>query len=362
LAAVIVVACAMTPTSNVPPTTRSYYIAADDLPWDYVPGNIDQITGHPYTDTAYFKSARPRPVPTRYIKTLYREYTDSTFTRLKSRPPEWEHLGFLGPVIRGIVGDTIRVVFRNNGTHPYSVHPHGVLYGKDSEGAPYVDGTRGSLASDAGVAPGATHVYTWLVPERAGPGPMDGSSIVWMYHSHVDEIRDVNSGLLGPLIVTARGKGRSDGSPIDVDRELVAAYVQVHEEQSWHERENILPAAESAGAPNPNQLQNIYPWFVQFSINGYTHGALPLRSYTVRKGQRVRWYVFASTNDFDGHSPHWHGNTVLVNQMRTDVLNLPAMGMLVADMVPDDIGTWLFHCHVSLHLAAGMQARYAVIP
>jgi len=283
------------------------------VPWDYVPGNIDQITGRPYTDTAYFRSARPRPVPTKYIKTLYREYTDSSFTKLKPRPPEWEHLGFLGPVIRGIVGDTIRVVFRNNGTHPYSVHPHGVFYGKDSEGAPYVDGTRGSLASDAGVAPGETRVYVWLVPERAGPGPMDGSSIVWMYHSHVDEIRDVNSGLLGPLIVTARGKGRPDGSPIDVDRELVAAYAQVHEEQSWHERENLQPAAESTAIANPHQLQNIYPWFVQFSINGYTHGSLPLQAYTVRQGQRVRWYVFASTNDFDGHSPHWHGNTVLVN-------------------------------------------------
>jgi hephaestin len=38
------------------------------------------------------------------------------------------------------------------------------------------------------------------------------------------------------------------------------------------------------------------------------------------------------------------------------------MGMMVADTVPDDPGTWLYHCHISLHLAAGMQARYAVVP
>ena len=35
--------------------------------------------------------------------------------------------------------------------------------------------------------PASTYTYTWKVPERAGPGPMDGSSMMWMYHSHVDE-------------------------------------------------------------------------------------------------------------------------------------------------------------------------------
>ncbi len=34
------------------------------------------------------------------------------------------------------------------------------------------------------------HTYTWLVPDRAGPGPGDGSSLMWMYHSHTDEVAD----------------------------------------------------------------------------------------------------------------------------------------------------------------------------
>jgi FtsP/CotA-like multicopper oxidase with cupredoxin domain len=29
--------------------------------------------------------------------------------------------------------------------------------------------------------------------------------------------------------------------------------------------------------------------------------------------------------------------------------------------VPDNPGTWLFHCHVSLHNAAGMAVRYRVM-
>jgi hephaestin len=48
--------------------------------------------------------------------------------------------------------------------------------------------------------------------------------------------------------------------------------------------------------------------------------------------------------------------------MRTDVAPLATMGMLVADMVPDNPGTWLFHCHVKEHLLAGMQAQYTVLP
>jgi hephaestin len=34
--------------------------------------------------------------------------------------------------------------------------------------------------------------------------------------------------------------------------------------------------------------------------------------------------------------------------------------MIIADMVPDDPGTWLFHCHVGPHLLAGMQSLYTV--
>jgi hypothetical protein len=73
----------------------------------------------------------------------YIEYTDDTFTT-KRPQPSW--LGILGPIIRGVEGDTIKVVFYNKAgpfpfvspTHPpksYSMHPHGLQYDKDNEGA-----------------------------------------------------------------------------------------------------------------------------------------------------------------------------------------------------------------------------------
>jgi FtsP/CotA-like multicopper oxidase with cupredoxin domain len=67
-------------------------------------------------------------------------------------------------VIRGVVGDTIKVVFRNNLDRPAPVHVHGVFYDKSSGGAPYADGTSGAAKNDDGVAPGATYTYSCEVP------------------------------------------------------------------------------------------------------------------------------------------------------------------------------------------------------
>ena len=345
--------------------TRTHFIAADEVTWDYVPGGRDEIAGKPFADTAFFASAKPREVSTSYKKVLYREYTDSSFQTLRQRPPEWEHLGFLGPVIHAVVGDTIRVVFRNNGHRAFSVHPHGVFYEKSSEGVPYNDGTTANDKRDDAVPPGSTYTYVWEVPARAGPGPMDGSSVMWMYHSHVNEVRDIDAGLMGAMIITARKMARPDGTPKDVDREFVVNFAQVEENDSWLADEN-LPPHDSLRAlspiPNPSEVQAIYPWYSKFSINGYVHGAMPISALTMRKGEHVRWYVMSSTNDFDFHSPHWHGNTVTIAGMRTDVTFLGPMAMMIADMIPDDVGTWLFHCHVSFHNEGGMAVRYRVLP
>ena len=92
--------------------------------------------------------AGPHVIGRKAKKALYREYTDATFTTLKPRPAEWEHLGFLGPLVRAEVGDTIKIVFRNNAKFAAAVHPHGVFYNKDSEGAHYNDGSTGADKAD----------------------------------------------------------------------------------------------------------------------------------------------------------------------------------------------------------------------
>ncbi len=337
-------------------TTRTYFVAADEVAWDYAPSGINEITGQPFDDEAnvFVRNGKTRIGKT-YIKAIYREYTDATFTTLKPRPADQQYLGLLGPVLRGEVGDTIEVVFRNNLSFPASMHPHGVFYDKASEGAGYADGT--STKGDDAVAPGRTYTYTWQIPERAGPGPGDPSSVLWMYHSHVNEPRDANSGLVGPIIVTRAGEARADGTPKDVDREFVSMFVVIDENDSWYIDENIQTYAGRPATVNADD-DDFQESNLMHTINGFVFGNMPMP--TMRVGEHVRWYLLGMGSEVDLHTPHWHGNVVLVNGMRTDVVELLPASMKVADMVPDNAGIWLYHCHVNDHIKAGMLARFRV--
>ncbi|MGE5776748.1 MAG: multicopper oxidase domain-containing protein, partial [Chloroflexota bacterium] len=165
--------------------TRTYYIAADEVKWDYAPSGKNLITGEEFDEQAkVFVAPGQDRIGKVYLKSQYQEYTDASFKTLKAIPAKWKHKGILGPVIEAEVGDTIVVVFKNNTAFPANMHPHGVFYEKNSEGALYDDGTSGADKKDDSVPPGGTVTYTWGVPERAGPGPMDPSSVIWMYHGH----------------------------------------------------------------------------------------------------------------------------------------------------------------------------------
>lgn len=342
--------------------TRTYYIAADVVDWNFAPSGVDQIHGTKYDlkDDPGSKGELD-PNATLYRKARFREYTDGTFRTLKAIPAAWTHLGILGPLVRAEVGDTIVVVFKNNAERPYSVHPHGVFYAKNSEGTGYLDNTAGADKADDAVAPGAVHTYTWPVPERAGPAHGDGSSVFWVYHSHVNEGNDINTGLIGPMIITGQGLAREDGSPKDVDREFVAQFGLFDEHYSWYWKENIQRLYGDPKNYDDNDIK-VHDFHHFFTINGFLDGNGPV--LTMRKGERVRWYVFANPNELDSwdiHTPHWHGQTATVGHMRTDMIMLNPMTSAIADMIPDNPGRWMFHCHMPGHFDAGMRTLFEVL-
>lgn len=299
--------------------TRHYYIAAEDVSWDYAPSKRDLISGSPL------------PLPwrdrTEWPKTRFIEYTDATFSVRKPQPP-W--LGILGPVIRGEVGDEIVVDFLNRSKIPHNIHPHGLRYDKANEGSFYLP-----MSSGSRVLPGHRFTYHWFADEGSGPGPGQLSSVVWWYHPHIDPETEINSGLLGPIIITARGKANPDGSPKGVDREFVASFMIFD---------------QLAGKDN-----GLY-----YAINGYIFGNLP--GLMMKQGERVRWYLLGMGNEKDIHTPHWHGKTVTDGVRNTDVVELLPGATKTVDMIADNPGTWLFHCHVSDHMEAGMMAVYIIYP
>jgi FtsP/CotA-like multicopper oxidase with cupredoxin domain len=344
-------------TSAASGQTRTYYIAADPVDWDYAPSGKNLLGPRFDASAGTYLDHGDDRIGHVNRKSIYRQYTDGTFKTLVPRPNQWEHLGVLGPPIQAEVGDTVKVLFRNNTPFPASMHPHGLLYDKASEGADYEDGTSGADKADDAVPQGGEHTYLWPVPERAGPGPNDESSVLWAYHSHTNEITDTNAGLMGPIIVTRRGMARADGSPKDVHRQVVTLYNIFDENLSpwldWNIEHRTGRPKEVKKDDGEFKESNL-----KHSINGYVFGNLPGLDF--KKGEKVRWYVFAAGTETGLHTPHWHGNTVLSGGMRMDMLDLLPMTMKTADMVPDNPGTWLYHCHVNDHIAAGMSAFYRV--
>jgi len=286
----------------------------------------------------------------------------------------------LGPILRAEVGDTIKVVFKNKASRPYSIYLPEVFRQKNFTSTGSIPDATGNVVDEEPedtVAPGATFTYEWDVSEGAGPGPDDASSIAWAYQSHVDEYKDVASGLVGPVIVARRDQANSDGTPKDVDREIVALFTAFNENESWYAQENVTAhisatdrkALDVQGA-NFSDSQGYFTFTgtgfaetnYKFSVNGYLYGDGPVM--IVRQGQRVRWYLLdmGDVGALNFHTPHWHGNTVLSHGTRRDTLSLLPLGTETADMVPDAPGLWLFHCHLDDHMEAGMMARYEVLP
>jgi hephaestin len=339
--------------------TRTYYIAADEVDWHYAPSGRNLITGTRLEVPSGPKADRIGLV---YRKAVYHQYTDATFRHQVVRPPDQAYLGIVGPVLRASVGDTIKVVFRNNTHFPFSMHPHGLLYDKFSEGATYVDGRPAAARLGGAVPPGGTYTYVWHVPERAGPGPADPDSIVWMYHSHVAEVPDLSSGLIGPIIVTRRGAAGVDGKPVGVDRELVLFFLRFDENTSpYFDANSRRFTGRPASAQDEDPNHPFYQSNEIATIDGFAFGNMPVPS--MRQGERVRWYVVAGASDYDdAHVPSWQANTVLVNGSRVDTIPLDPMMMAVADMRPTLPGLWNVQCMVPLHRETGMIARYRVEP
>ena len=325
---------------------RVYWIAADEVDWDYAPSFPNNLmSGQEFTpDQRVFVEDGIGRV---YRKSVYREYTEG-FSALKQRSTEELHLGILGPIIRAAVGEKIIVHFKNNTRFPASIHPHGVFYNKAHEGTPYNDGDK--QKADDIVAPGDTYTYQWDVPDRAGPGENDPSSIAWIYHGHVDEPADTNTGLIGPIIITRHDSARKDGSPRDVDREFVSLFTVFDENVSLY-----LDVNCGGSCPEGEDFEESN---LMHGINGLVYGSN--QGYEMTKGERVRWHVIGMGTEVDLHTPHWHGATLLHNGNRLDVTEILPAATKTLDMRPDVEGIWMYHCHVNDHIDAGMMTTFAV--
>lgn len=299
---------------------REYWVAAEKVEWDYAPSGINKIKPS--------AGLGPWGVTTKYTKYRYIEYTDETYT-VKVPQPEW--MGILGPQLRAVEGDILIVHFKNLADKPLTMHPHGVRYTPENDGADYeFTGNPG-----AKVYPGDSFTYEWFADYDSAPGPTDGSSVVWVYHSHVNSVEEIYDGLIGTIVITKKGMERSrwDPRPKDVDKSFTTLFMVFDEEDG-----------EEGG--------------LMHSMNGYIFGNGG--DFVVNQEDRVRWHLIGMGTEVDLHTAHWHGQTVLDHGRRTDVVELLPNSMKSVTMIAKNQGTWLYHCHVTDHITAGMMTRWTV--
>ncbi|XP_061266277.1 hephaestin isoform X5 [Bos javanicus] len=340
-------------------TTRVYYLGIQDVRWNYAPKGRNIITNQPLESdivaASFLKSDKNR-IGNSYKKTIYKEYKDGSYMD-EMVQPAW--LGFLGPVLRAEVGDVILIHLKNFATRPYTIHPHGVFYEKDSEGSLYPDGSSGWLKADDSVPPGGSHIYNWTIPEGHAPTDADPACLTWVYHSHVDAPRDIATGLIGPLITCKRGTLDGSFPPRrqDVDNDFFLLFSVIDENLSWHINENIATYCSDPASVDKED-EDFQKSNRMHAINGFVFGNLPDLSMCAQK--RVAWHLFGMGNEVDVHTVFFHGQMLTIRGHRTDVAHIFPATFVSAEMVPQEPGTWLISCQVNSHLQDGMQALYKV--
>uniref|UniRef100_A0A8C2JBU5 ferroxidase n=1 Tax=Cyprinus carpio TaxID=7962 RepID=A0A8C2JBU5_CYPCA len=347
---------------------RTYYIAIREENWNYAPSGRNLINNRSIEQDEHasdFLTKGPTRIGSVYKKALYRQYTDDSYST-EIPKPAW--LGFLGPIIRAEVGDVIEVHMKNFASIPYSLHPHGVFYEKNSEGALYPDGTTGSKKSDDAVDPGKSYTYTWQVKPEYAPTEADANCLTWIYHSHGDAPKDISSGLIGALLTCKKGKVPLIPPKFDYFftlsfsfSDFILMFSVVDENLSWYLEENIKMFCSDQDATNQlknNADEEFRESNLMHSINGYVYGNLPELKVCV--GRSVSWHLFGIGNEVDIHSAYFHGHTLLDRMHRTDVLSLFPATFVTATMIPKTKGKWLLSCQVNDHVQAGMQSFYEV--
>ena len=143
---------------------------------------------------------------------------------------------------------------------------------------------------------------------------------------HADEPKDVESGLVGVILISRKGAAGPTGRPTDVDREFVTLFMIVDENTSWYLQHNIDTFTGDPKGVNKLEISpsdhlgnyNLFGSGFAFSnfrstINGLMYANLPMM--TMKKGERVRWYVVSIGEGVNLHTPHWHGNVVVLRSL-----------------------------------------------
>jgi FtsP/CotA-like multicopper oxidase with cupredoxin domain len=241
---------------------------------------------------------------------VYRRYTRGWGRPLPNNPTaDGNHDRIPGPLLRARVGDRLVVHFKNLDLlmrHSHSMHFHGVHYKPSSDGA-FVPGFSGR---DGDVKPG----QTWTYRLTAG----EDSAGAWPYHDHSRSMDEsIAGGMYGMLSILGRGEVRAD-------REFVVVFAAMGDFQTIDGRAFV--------------------------------GNTPV--FRSKVGETVQWNVMGMGSEH--HTFHVHGHRWMTSDGPRDTQTVGPAESFRIRWREEDPGTWLYHCHVEAHMAAGMIGTYQV--
>uniref|UniRef100_A0A2K5IX50 Coagulation factor V n=1 Tax=Colobus angolensis palliatus TaxID=336983 RepID=A0A2K5IX50_COLAP len=324
---------------------RNYYIAAEEISWDYSEF-VQRETDIEDSDDI--------PEDTVYKKVVFRKYLDSTFTKRDPRGEYEQHLGILGPIIRAEVDDVIQVRFKNLASRPYSLHAHGLSYEKSSEGKTYEDDSPEWFKEDNAVQPNSSYTYVWHATERSGPESPGSACRAWAYYSAVNPEKDIHSGLIGPLLICQKGILHKDSNmPMDM-REFVLLFMTFDEKKSWYYEKK----SRSSWRLTSSEVKKSHEFH---AINGMIYSLPGLRMY---EQEWVRLHLLNIGGSQDIHVVHFHGQTLLENGNKQHQLGVWALlpgAFKTLEMKASKPGWWLLNTEVGENQRAGMQTPFLIM-
>jgi manganese oxidase len=230
-----------------------------------------------------------------------------------------------GPTIEAVEGDRVRIYVTNKLPAPTSVHWHGLLLPSGMDGV-------GGVSQKA-IQPGETFKYEFSLKQHG----------TLMYHSHHDEMTQMQLGMIGLFVIHPKNASRA--AP---DRDYAIMLSE------WKIEVGVR-------RPDPNEMTD----FNIFSLNAR---AFPgTEALVAKSGERVRIRI-GNLSTMSHHAIHLHGHYFKV--VETDGGEIPesAQWPETTVIVPTGStrtieitateGDWVLHCHMLHHAMNQMGHRF----
>lgn len=250
--------------------------------------------------------------------------------------PAWTYNGRVpGPSLRAVEGERLKIIFRNSGSHPHSMHFHGIHSAR-------MDGVPGAGV----IGPGEEFVYEFDAKPLG----------CHLYHCHALPLkRHIHKGLYGLFVVDPDPARHPEQADIARSRLLGTP-----ENAKWQEFAMVMNAFDT----NFDDQNEVY------AVNTVAHTYMK-HPIPVVRDKPVRIYLVNAVEFDPINSFHLHGNffdyydqgTTLAPTLKTVDLIIQCQGqrgILEFSFKDHEPGLYMFHAHQSEFAELGWMGFFDV--